>query len=208
LAAADEFKINITGAGGHGAMPELTIDPVVVAVQIAAAIQTISSRNVSANDNLVISVTEIHAGTAGNIIPQTAFLGGTVRTLKKEVQDMVVRRMQEVCDGMAAAFGATVTFDFQYGYPAMVNHDKETDFAVEVARGVAGAENVEIDVPAVMGAEDFAYMLEHRPGSYLFIGGGEGASLHHPEYNFNDDMSPIGASYFVKLVETAQPLGL
>jgi amidohydrolase len=206
LAAADEFKINITGAGGHGAMPELTIDPVVVAVQIASAIQTISSRNVAANDNLVISITEIHTGTAGNIIPQTAFVGGTVRTLTKEVQVMVVRRMQEICDGMAAAFGANVEMDFQYGYPAMVNHDKETDFAVEVAKGIAGAENVETDVPAVMGAEDFAYMLEHRPGSYLFIGGGEGASLHHPEYNFNDDMSPIGASYFVKLVETAQPL--
>jgi amidohydrolase len=206
LAAADEFKINITGAGGHGAMPEMTIDPVVVAVQIASAIQTISSRNVAANDNLVISITEIHTGTAGNIIPQTAFVGGTVRTLTKEVQQMVVRRMQEICDGMAASFGAKVEFDFEYGYPAMVNHDKETDFAVEVAKGIAGPENVETDVPAVMGAEDFAYMLEHRPGSYLFIGGGEGASLHHPEYNFNDDMSPIGASYFVKLVETAQPL--
>jgi len=206
LAAADEFNITVTGAGGHGAVPDQAIDPVVVAVQIAAAVQTISSRNISTNEHHVISITKIHTGTASNIIPHEAVLGGTVRTLTKEVQATIVKRMQEICDGMAAAFDAKVEFEYIYGYPAMVNHEKETDFAAEVAKGIAGAQNVHENVPPFMGAEDFAYMLEHRRGSYLFVGGGEGASLHHPEYNFNDDLSPIGASFFVKLVETAQPL--
>lgn len=206
LAAADTFEIHIKGQGGHGAMPEAANDPVVVAVQIAAAIQTISSRNTSALDNLVISITQIHSGTTDNIIPAEAFVGGTVRTLTKEVQAMVVRRMEEICAGIGTAFGVEVVFDFEYGYPPTVNHPKQTDFAVKVARGISGDENVIDDCPPVMGAEDFAYMLEERPGAYLSIGQGEGASLHHPAYDFNDELSPIGASYFVKLVETAQPL--
>lgn len=206
LAAADTFEIHIKGQGGHGAMPEAANDPVVVAVQIAAAIQTISSRNTSALDNLVISITQIHSGTTDNIIPAEAFVGGTVRTLTKEVQAMVVRRMEEICAGIGTAFGVEVVFDFEYGYPPTVNHPEQTDFAVKVARGISGDENVIDDCPPVMGAEDFAYMLEERPGAYLSIGQGEGASLHHPAYDFNDELSPIGASYFVKLVETAQPL--
>lgn len=206
LAAADTFEIHIKGQGGHGAMPEAANDPVVVAVQIAAAIQTISSRNTSALDNLVISITQIHSGTTDNIIPAEAFVGGTVRTLTKEVQAMVVRRMEEICAGIGTAFGVEVVFDFEYGYPPTVNHPEQTDFAVKVARGISGDENVIDDCPPVMGAEDFAYMLEKRPGAYLSIGQGEGASLHHPAYDFNDELSPIGASYFVKLVETAQPL--
>jgi len=206
LAAADTFEIHIKGQGGHGAMPEAANDPVVVAVQIAAAIQTISSRNTSALDNLVISITQIHSGTTDNIIPAEAFVGGTVRTLTKEVQAMVVRRMEEICAGIGTAFGLEVVFDFEYGYPPTVNHPEQTDFAVKVARGISGDENVIDDCPPVMGAEDFAYMLEERPGAYLSIGQGEGASLHHPAYDFNDELSPIGASYFVKLVETAQPL--
>lgn len=206
LAAADTFEIHIKGQGGHGAMPEAANDPVVVAVQIAAAIQTISSRNTSALDNLVISITQIHSGTTDNIIPAEAFVGGTVRTLTKEVQAIVVRRMEEICAGIGTAFGVEVVFDFEYGYPPTVNHPEQTDFAVKVARGISGDENVIDDCPPVMGAEDFAYMLEERPGAYLSIGQGEGASLHHPAYDFNDELSPIGASYFVKLVETAQPL--
>lgn len=207
LAAADTFEIQINGAGGHGAMPENAVDPVVVAVQIAAAIQTISSRNISALDNLVISITQIHTGTTDNIIPHTAFVGGTVRTLKKEVQAKVVERLEQICSGTGAAFGVEVVLDFQYGYPPTVNHKDQTDFAVGVARGISGEAHVFADCPPVMGAEDFAYMLEERPGAYLSIGQGEGAALHHPEYDFNDELSPIGASYFVKLVETAQPLG-
>ncbi len=207
MAAADTFRITVTGQGGHGAEPENTIDPVVVTVQIAAAIQTISSRNVAALDNLVISVTQIHAGTIDNIIPHDAFIGGTVRTLKKEVQAMVIKRMQEICDGMAAVFGAEVVLDYDTGYPPTVNHEAETEFAVGVARGIAGAEKVEAECPPIMAAEDFAYMLEERPGAYLFLGQGEGATVHHPEYDFNDEISPVGASFFVKLVEKAQPLG-
>ena len=207
LAAADTFEITITGQGGHAAMPEDCVDPVVVAVQIAAAIQTISSRNTGALENLVISVTRIHAGTVDNIIPHDAFLGGTVRTLDKTVQARVVTRMQEICDGMAAAFGVEVNFDFSYGYPPTVNHKSETDFAFSVARDIVGDDNIVDDAKPVMGAEDFAYMLEERPGAYLSLGQGEGASLHHPEYDFNDEISPVGASYFVKLVETAQPTG-
>ena len=207
LAAADTFEITIHGQGGHAAMPENAVDPVVVAVQIASAIQTISSRNTGALENLVISITQIHAGTTDNIIPHDAFVGGTVRTLDKAVQARVVTRMQEICAGIAAAFGVRAELDFQYGYPPTVNHKAETDFAVSVATGIAGADMVDPETPPVMGAEDFAYMLEERPGAYLSIGQGEGASLHHPEYDFNDDLSPIGASYFVNLVETAQPVG-
>lgn len=206
LAAADSFEINITGKGGHGAMPETTIDPVVVAVQIASAIQTISSRNTGGLDNLVISITQIHSGTVDNIIPHTAYINGTVRTLNKDVQARVVQRMQEICTGMSAAFGAEVKLDYHYGYPPTVNHEAETDFAVSVARGVVGDSMVDDNFPPVMGAEDFSYMLEERPGAYLSLGQGEGAALHHPEYDFNDEVSPIGASYFVKLVETAQAL--
>lgn len=205
LAAADTFEIHIEGKGGHGAQPQDCIDPIPAALQIATAIQTISSRNVGALDNLIISVTQVHAGTVDNIIPQTAFVGGTVRTLKKDIQALVVDRMASICTGAEATFGVRVRFDFQYGYPPTVNHKAETDFAVSVARQIAG-DNIDPEFPPVMGAEDFAYMLEARPGAYLSIGGGPGAGLHHPEYDFNDELSPIGASYFVKLVETAQPL--
>lgn len=207
LAAADSFEIHITGQGGHGAEPENTIDPVVIAMQVVNGIQTISSRNTSALDNLVISVTQVHAGTIHNIIPQTAFIGGTVRTLKKDVQANVVARMQAICDGAAATFGAGVTLDYDYGYPPTVNHKAQTDFAVGVAREIAGDSNVTDDCPPIMAAEDFAYMLEERPGAYLMIGQGDGATVHHPDYDFNDEISPIGASYFVKLVETSQPVG-
>jgi len=206
LAAADTFRVNIKGRGGHGASPEETIDPVMVAVNLAQMIQTITSRNVSAMDNLVISVTQIHTGTVNNIIPSEAFVEGTVRTLKKEVQATVVKRLQELCDGVGAAFGAKAALDYEYGYPPTVNHKDQAGFAADVARGVVGNDKVNDAFPPVMGAEDFAYMLEERPGAYLMIGQGDGPVLHHAEYDFNDELSPIGASYFVKLVETAQPL--
>ena len=205
MAAADTFEITVTGKGGHGAQPKNCIDPIPAALQIATAIQTISSRNVSAFDNLIISVTQIHAGTVDNIIPQTAFVGGTVRTFDKEIQSLVVDRMAAICAGAEATFGVKVKFDFTYGYPPTVNDADKADFALSVARQISG-DNVDGNRVPVMGAEDFAYMLEARPGAYLSVGGGEGAGLHHPEYDFNDELSPIGASYFVKLVETAQPL--
>lgn len=206
LAAADTFQVHIKGRGGHGASPEETVDPVMVAVNLAQMIQTITSRNVSAMDNLVISVTQIHTGTVNNIIPSDAFVEGTVRTLKKEVQATVVKRLEEICAGVGAAFGAKAELVYEYGYPPTVNHKDQTDFAAGVARGVVGDDKVNAEFPPVMGAEDFAYMLEERPGAYLMIGQGAGAVLHHAEYDFNDELSPIGASYFVKLVENAQPL--
>ena len=206
LAAADSFSIWVSGQGGHGANPEETIDPVIAAVQIAQAIQTISSRNLSALDSVVISVTQIHTGTINNIVPGEAFINGTVRTLNKSSQRTVVKRLKEICAGTAQAFGAKADLEYEYGYPPTVNHPKETAFAVEVAAEISGDVNVDSNAPPIMAAEDFAYMLEERPGAYLNVGQGDSAALHNPEYDFNDELSPIGASFFVKLVEKAQPL--
>ena len=206
LAAADSFSIWVSGQGGHGANPEETIDPVIAAVQIAQAIQTISSRNLSALDPVVISITQIHTGTINNIVPGEAFINGTVRTLNKSSQTTVVKRLKEICAGTAKAFGAKADLEYEYGYPPTVNHPKETAFAVEVAAEISGDVNVDADAPPIMAAEDFAYMLEERPGAYLNVGQGDSAALHNPEYDFNDELSPIGASFFVKLVEKAQPL--
>jgi hippurate hydrolase len=206
LAAADSFSIWVSGQGGHGANPEETIDPVIAAVQIAQAIQTISSRNLSALDSVVISITQIHTGTINNIVPGEAFINGTVRTLNKSSQTTVVKRLKEICAGTAQAFGAKADLEYEYGYPPTVNHPKETAFAVEVAAEISGDVNVDSDAPPIMAAEDFAYMLEERPGAYLNVGQGDSAALHNPEYDFNDELSPIGASFFVKLVEKAQPL--
>ncbi len=206
LAAADEFQINITGQGGHAAMPNTTVDSVMIAVQIAQALQTIVSRNLDPVDNAVLSITRIETGTSHNIVPASAFMQGTVRTMKVETRDMIVTRMRAIVEQVAAALGGSAELNYDYGYPATVNHPRETAFALDVARSVAGEALVSDEVPPSMGAEDFAYMLERRPGAYLCLGTGEGAGLHHPEFDFNDEASPIGASYFVKLVETAQPL--
>ena len=206
LAAADSFTILITGRGGHGASPEETVDPIVVAVQIAQAIQTISSRNIPALETVVISITQIHAGTIDNIIPNEAFINGTVRTLTKDNQAKVVQRFNDICEGNSLAFGAKVDLDYQYGYPPTVNHIDATEFAIGVAEEISGSENVNGNAPPIMASEDFAYMLEERPGAYVSIGQGQGAGLHNPEYDFNDELSPIGASYLVRLVENAQPL--
>ena len=206
LAAADSFSIWITGQGGHGANPEETIDPVIVAVQIAQSIQTISSRNLSALDSVVISITQIHTGTINNIVPGEAFINGTVRTLKKDTQAIVLKRLEDICDGTARAFGAKAHLEYEYGYPPTVNHPEETAFALKVASEISGDANIDGEAPPIMAAEDFAYMLEERPGAYLNIGQGDSAALHNSEYDFNDELSPIGASFFVKLVENAQPL--
>jgi len=206
LAAADEFQITITGKGGHAAMPNTTVDPVMIAVQIASALQTIVSRNIDPVDSAVLSITRIETGTSHNIVPASAFMQGTVRTIKKETRDMIAARMEAIVTQVAAAMGGAATLEYHDGYPATVNHPRETEFALGVAREVAGDALVSGEMPPTMGAEDFAFMLEARPGAYLCLGTGEGAGLHHPEFDFNDEASPIGASYFVKLVETAQPL--
>ena len=206
MAAVDTFHIDIKGVGGHGAMPHETCDPVIAACGIAQAIQTIVSRNHYALDDLVVSVTQIHTGTVDNVIPDTAYMNGTVRTFDPKVQDMVERRLNDIVAGQAASYGVTAELRFERGYPATINHATEAAHAAEVAREVAGENNVIADAGREMGAEDFAYMLQERPGAYLFLGQGESAGLHHPEYNFNDEIAPVGASFFARLVERSQPL--
>jgi hippurate hydrolase len=205
MAAVDSFWVRITGRGGHGAMPHETLDPIPPAVSIVQAVQTIVSRNHYALDQLVISVTQIHAGSADNIVPGSAWLCGTVRSFDPEVQAMVQRRLAEIVAGQAAAFGVEADLDYQIGYPATVNDPDEAAFAAEVAREVAGAGQVNGAVEKQMGAEDFAYFLQARPGAYLFLGQGPGATLHHPAYDFNDEIAPLGASLLARLVERAQP---
>ena len=207
MAAVDEFHMHVKGVGGHGAMPHETRDPVMAAVAIAQAIQTIVSRNHYALDDLVISVTQIHAGSTDNVIPETAYLNGTVRTFDPLVQQMVMARMQAIVDGQAASYGVGARLDYQIGYPATVNDPDKVDFAVSVAGEIAGTGRVIADAGREMGAEDFAYMLAARPGAYLFIGQGGGPGLHQPDYDFNDEVAPVGASYFARLVERAQPAG-
>ena len=152
------------------------------------------------------SVTQIHTGTVDNVIPDTAYINGTVRTFDPAVQDMVEKRLGEIVAGQAASYGVSAVLRYERGYPATVNYAKEAAYAAEIAVEISGEENVIADAGREMGAEDFAYMLEKRPGAYLFLGQGESAGLHHPEYNYNDDVSPVGASFFARLVERAQPL--
>ncbi|WP_374301151.1 M20 aminoacylase family protein [Paracoccus sp. (in: a-proteobacteria)] len=206
MAAVDTFEIHVQGRGGHGAMPHLTADPIVAAVAVVNAIQTISSRNHYALDDLALSVTQIHTGSADNIVPDTAYICGTVRTFAPHVREMVRRRMTQICEGQAEAYDVTIRLDYVEGYPATVNDPDQTAFAVDVAAEILGHANVSGDAGREMGAEDFSYMLEARPGCYLFIGQGNTASVHHPAYDFNDAISPIGASFLARLVERAQPL--
>ena len=206
MAAVDTFHIDIQGVGGHGAMPHETRDPVVAACGITQAIQTIVSRNHYALDDLVVSVTQIHTGTVDNVIPASAYINGTVRTFDPAVQDMVERRMNEIVAGQAASYGVEAVLRFERGYPATINHAKEAAHATDVAAEISGDDKVIADAGREMGAEDFAYMLQERPGAYLFLGQGESAGLHHPEYNFNDAVAPVGASFFARLVERSQPL--
>ncbi|WP_299827063.1 M20 aminoacylase family protein [uncultured Roseobacter sp.] len=206
MAAADTFHIHITGVGGHAARPHDCVDPVVAACSIVQALQSIVSRNRHPMQSLVISTTQIHTGTTDNVIPETAYINGTVRTFDKEVQAMVVRRMEEVVAGQAASFGLEAKLEFEFGYPPTINDAAKAGFAAEVAEEIAGAAAVDDAIMPVMGAEDFSYMLEARPGAYLMLGQGEGAGVHHPKYNFNDEIAPIGASFFARLVERAQPV--
>jgi amidohydrolase len=203
MAAADEITITIEGKGGHGAMPHLCIDPVMVGAQIVTALQTITSRNVDPLDSSVISITRFQAGTANNIIPQTAWLNGTVRTLKPETRDKVEKRIHEIAAGLAEASGASARVEYRRGYPPTINHEAQTEFAASIARKVAGDSKVDVNTPPTMGSEDFSFMLEARPGAFIFIGNGDSATLHHPSYDFNDEVLPYGMSYWVELVETA-----
>ncbi|MBY6160988.1 amidohydrolase [Mameliella alba] len=207
LAGVDEFTITITGQGGHGAMPFQTRDPVVCAASMVQALQTIVSRNVDALERLVVSVTQIHTGSAMNIVPETAVLNGTVRYFDKDVQTLVKSRMAEIAEFQAKSFGMSAELDYIDGYPPTINHPEQAEFAAQVAREVVGADAVDIDSPPIMPGEDFSYMLEARPGAYLFLGQGDTPVCHHPRYDFNDSIAPIGASFFARLVEKALPLG-
>lgn len=204
MAAVDEFTIQINGRGGHGAMPHETVDPIVAAVSIVQAIQSIVSRNHYALDDLVISVTQIHAGTVFNVIPETATINGTVRTFDKAVQAMVIDRLQAIVNGQADSFGVSATLDYDIGDPATINDPDCTAFAASVAAEVSTCNSNAI---REMGAEDFSYMLAARPGAYLWVGNGDSAGLHHPKYDFNDETAAYGASFFARLIERALPLG-
>jgi len=211
MASTSEFRITVHGKGSHAAMPHNGIDPVPVACQLVQAFQTIISRNKKPVDAAVISVTRINAGEALNVVPDSAVLQGTVRTFGMEVLDMIEQRMRELSEQLCAAFGARCEFVFERNYPATINHANETAFAREVISGIVGVDNV-LDQEPTMGAEDFAYMLQDKPGCYVFIGNGDGTHrdaghgmgpcmLHNPSYDFNDELIPLGATYWVRLTE-------
>jgi amidohydrolase len=202
MASGNRVNILIEGRGGHAAWPHQTIDPVLVGAQLVVALQSIVSRSVDPLEAAVVSMTMFHAGDAGNVIPHTAQLNGTVRTLNATVRELVAKRVREVVDGVAALTGAKINLTYSAGYPVLVNHAEQTNIAARVASEVAGESNVNADAPPMLGAEDFAFMLEEKPGAFIFIGNGDSAGLHHPAYNFNDDAIVYGTSYWIRLVET------
>ncbi|QNA90930.1 amidohydrolase [Massilia sp. Dwa41.01b] len=218
MASSNEFRVVVKGKGAHAAQPHRGIDPVMVAVQIAQAWQTIISRERNPLETAVLSITQIHAGSATNVIPDEAVLIGTVRTFSTSVLDLVQRRMEEMAQGIATGFNASVEFGFKRNYPPLINHPEQTAFAIEAMRAVVGEANVNTAVEPTMGAEDFAFMLQAKPGCYVFIGNGDGdhragghglgpCQLHNGSYDFNDQLLPIGASYWVRLVEMGLKAG-
>jgi amidohydrolase len=206
MASVDTAKITITGRGGHGATPHECVDPVVALIGMVGAVQTIIPRNVYALDEAVISVTMVHAGTASNIIPEEATFTATIRCFKPHVRDLLKKRIHEIVEGHGLAYGCLTHIDYDWGYPTTINHPYQAAFATEVAQEIVGPDAVDGNSPREMGSEDFSYMLEARPGAYLFMGIGEGAGLHHAKYDFNDEAAPVGASFFARLVERAHPI--
>jgi amidohydrolase len=200
MAATDSIDILIEGRGGHAAQPHKCIDSLLVGAQLVTVLQQIVGRNVDPLESAVISICEFHAGNARNVIPQTATLRGTVRTLTPKVRELVEKRVREVVAGTAKITGAKIDLTYTRGYPVTLNHAEQTEVALRAAREVAGEANVH-EMPPMMGAEDFSYMLEARPGAFIFCGNGDSAGLHHPAYNFNDEAIVYGTSYFIKIVE-------
>ena len=207
MGSVDEVKITITGRGGHAARPEQTIDPLPVAAALLQAVQTLTSRNMDPVDSAVISLCTIQAGNAFNVIPQDLTMTGTVRTLREDVRDMIEQRMTVMVGNIAAAFGATGKLDYIRHYPVTVNHLRETELAAKAAQEVAGVENVHLDMPQTLGGEDFSFMLNEVPGAMINVGNGPSAALHHPEYDFNDDVIAWGSSYWTQLVQQRLPRG-
>lgn len=206
FAAADQFTVNIQGKGGHAARPQETIDPTIVGAHILIALQSVASRNTDPLKSLVVSVTSFRTESDSyNVIPQTVQLKGTVRTLSKDVRDMAQEKITQLIKNTGLAFGANVELDYDRGYPVMINSDLETSHMIKAAKNVAGDKNVDDNASQVMGAEDFSYMLEERPGAYIRVGNGNTASLHHPKYDFNDESIPFGTSFWVELTETRLP---
>lgn len=206
FAAADQFTLEIEGKGGHAARPQETIDPTIVGAQILIALQSVVSRNTDPLESLVVSVTSFRTESDSyNVIPQTVQLRGTVRTLSKEVRDMAQEKITQLIKNTALTYGAKVNLNYARGYPVMINSELETNYMVDVAKKVAGDNNVDNNASQVMGAEDFSYMLEERPGAYIRVGNGSTASLHHPNYDFNDQAIPFGTSFWVELAETRLP---
>jgi amidohydrolase len=211
MAATDEIRIVVRGRGGHGAMPHLAVDPVVASAQIISALQTIASRNASPLDSIVVSVCSLETSQTNvfNVIPDFVQLVGTVRTFRPETRDMAERRIREIVAGIAAAMGGAADIDYRRGYPATVNTEAEAAFAARVGERVFGAGNVVTDHEPTMGGEDFSYMLQARPGAYVFLGQGGielGCMLHNPNYDFNDEVIPLGAGYLAALAEESLPL--
>ncbi|MEO0753074.1 MAG: amidohydrolase, partial [Pseudomonadota bacterium] len=204
FAATDKIEIVVEGKGGHAAKPQQTVDPSIVCAHLVTAFQTIVSRNADPVEQIVVSVTSMETSShAFNVIPSSVRLAGTVRTLSNEMRDMAEARMGALCNHIGEAFGATVTLDYERNYPVMANHVEQTAFAADVARRVSGHC---ADAPLVMGGEDFAFMLEERPGAYILMGNGDSAPVHHPEYNFNDEAIPVGCSWWAEIAEQRMPL--
>ncbi|WP_112322733.1 M20 aminoacylase family protein [Oceanibium sediminis] len=206
MAAADQFDIHIKVNGAHAAWPHLSVDPIVVGSEMVLALQSVVSRTIDPHHAAVVSVTRFHCGNTYNVIPDKALLSGTVRTMEAEDREAIAKRIEQIVNGVAATHGAEVKLDYRFGYPATVNDPGATAFAHKVATDVVGAERASDAHAPQMGAEDFGYMLEKVPGNYAYVGVGDTAGLHHPEYDFEDAAAPIGASYFARLVEQAQPL--
>ncbi|MFW2586734.1 M20 aminoacylase family protein [Sagittula sp. SSi028] len=204
FAAADHLEITVTGKGGHAAKPHETVDPTVCAAQIVTALQTIASRNADPVSQIVVSICSFQTSSKSyNVIPSSVELMGTVRTMSNENRDLAEKRIAEICNGVASAMGAEVDVRYKRNYPVMANHADQTEFAADVARSVAGKCD---EAPLVMGGEDFAFMLEERPGAYILVGNGDTAPVHHPEYNFNDEAIPAGCSWWAEIVEQRMPL--
>ncbi|GEP09958.1 M20 aminoacylase family protein [Methylobacterium gnaphalii] len=206
MASTDRFTITIKGKGGHAALPHKAVDSVLVAAHTVVALQSIVSRTVSPLDSAVVSVCHVTAGETFNVLPAEAVLRGTIRALTPECRASMREQIETIATGVAGAFGAEATVVFDGGYPVTDNHPAETDFIADVAAQIVGAASVARDAAPLMAAEDFAYMLQRRPGAYIFLGNGPSAGLHHPEYDFCDEAAPYGASLWGRLIETALPM--
>ena len=205
MAAADRIHIKIEGLGGHAAAPHRVNDPIVACCALVSALQTVASRNADPLDSIVVSVTALNAGEAFNVIPQTAEIKGSIRTLTPETRELAQKRITAIVAGVMAAFDMKYDLEYHLGYPVTFNHAGQTDFVTSVAKEAFGSNAIKTDIPPTMGSEDFSFMLEERPGAFINIGNGDSAGLHHPAYEFNDEAIPVGVKYWASLIEISMP---